>query len=178
MTDSHTPRTKRRRPRLFEMKRLAAPGTAPGALRVDPAAPAPSMHVIAFDEHGVDEAGVGAVEELDGWLRLRAVAWINVDGLGDEGVLQHIGEMLGVHRLVLEDVRCSGDVFRQLSAIRGLGGKTQHMVHLLFNETKATLAARAEAIGVAMDLESRRAVPISEARRRSLDRLLLEPKIG
>ena len=41
-----------------------------------------------------------------------------------------------------------------------LGNKTQHMVHLLINESSDEIAVRAEAIGVGMDLETRKAVPI------------------
>lgn len=63
------------------------------------------------------------------------------------------------------------DVFRHLSGIRDIGNKTQHMVHLLVNETRGEVSVRAEAIGVAMDLETRKAVPISEARRVQLEAL-------
>lgn len=63
------------------------------------------------------------------------------------------------------------DVFRHLSGIREIGNKTQHMVHLLINESRDEVAVRAEAIGVGMDLETRKAVPISEARRAQLETL-------
>lgn len=63
------------------------------------------------------------------------------------------------------------DVFRHLSGIREIGNKTQHMVHLLINESRAEVAVRAEAVGVAMDLETRKAVPVSTARRAQLETL-------
>lgn len=66
-----------------------------------------------------------------------------------------------------------GDVFRHLSGIRSIGNKTQHMVHAIVNESRGELAARAEAIGVSMDLETRRAVVIDADRRRSLAGLML-----
>jgi len=67
-----------------------------------------------------------------------------------------------------------GDVFRQLSGIRALGNKTQHMVHMLFNESRGELAASAEAIGVAMDLVSRKAIVVSDGRRRAMQTLMLD----
>lgn len=67
----------------------------------------------------------------------------------------------------------SGDVYRHLSGIRAIGNKTQHMVHLIINESRDEIAVRAEAVGVGMDLETRKAIPISEARRIQLERLLL-----
>ena len=63
------------------------------------------------------------------------------------------------------------DVFRHLSGIRAIGNKTQQMVHLLMNESRGEVAVRAEAIGVGMDLQTRKAVPISEARRAQLKAL-------
>ena len=47
------------------------------------------------------------------------------------------------------------------------------MVHLLINETNDEIAVRAEAIGVGMDLQTRKAVPISDIRRAQLETLLV-----
>ena len=89
------------------------------------------------------------------------------DGAGELG-----GAVLE-YRLRLREPLRAGDVFRHVSGSRALGRKTQHMVHMLFNETRDQLAASAEAVGVAMDLETRKAAPISDARRALLARLLL-----
>lgn len=66
-----------------------------------------------------------------------------------------------------------GSVFTQLSGVRSIGNKTQQMVHLLYDQGEGRCAARMEAIGIAMDLTTRRSVPISAARRRHLEGLLL-----
>lgn len=71
---------------------------------------------------------------------------------------------------ILRPLRCN-DTFRHVSGIRDVGNKTQHMVHLLINESADEIAVRAEAIGVAMDLETRKAVPISASRRAQLETL-------
>lgn len=82
------------------------------------------------------------------------------------------GAALEYHLDVIQPL-ADGDVYRHLSGIRGIGNKTQHMVHLIINENRDEIAVRAEAIGVGMDLETRRAVPISRERRIQLERLLL-----
>lgn len=82
------------------------------------------------------------------------------------------GAVLEYRLDVLEPLK-RDDVFRHLSGIRDVGNKTQHMVHLLINERADRVALRAEAIGVGMDLESRRAVPISDSRRVQLEALRL-----
>jgi acyl-CoA thioester hydrolase len=64
-------------------------------------------------------------------------------------------------------------VFQHVSGIRDIGSKTQHMVHLLINESRDEIAVRAEAIGVGMDLQTRKAVPISDVRRAQLETLLV-----
>ena len=90
-------RHRRRRPR-------PGPGAPPGTLIVDPSAPPPRITVIGYgpDDCGEQEVdGPGAIQPLlDKW----PVAWVNVDGLGDEAVLRQIGEVFDLHRLVLEDI--------------------------------------------------------------------------
>jgi acyl-CoA thioester hydrolase len=66
-----------------------------------------------------------------------------------------------------------GSIFCHLSGIRSLGSKTQNMAHVLIDETAGRCAATAEAVGVAMDLSTRKAVPISEERRQRLERLMI-----
>lgn len=66
-----------------------------------------------------------------------------------------------------------GSIFCQLSGIRSLGNKTQNMAHVVIDETAGHCAATAEAVGVAMDLTTRKAVPISEERRQRLERLMI-----
>jgi acyl-CoA thioester hydrolase len=90
---------------------------------------------------------------------------------------RHEGELGGAaleYHLVYHEPLRAGEVFRQLSGIRAVGNKTQHMVHMLFNESRGELAASAEAIGLAMDLTARKAVVISVSRRRQLQTLMLD----
>ncbi len=106
----------------------------PGTLSIDPAAPRPVINVMEFDAAGCRERTDVSMEELDGLaIRLgrsggqqRAAAsgtspasvsstatragagsgvlWVDVIGTGDAAVIQHIGELFGLHRLELEDI--------------------------------------------------------------------------
>jgi len=77
------------------------------------------------------------------------------------------------YRLRIHTPLRSGHVFAHMSGVRSLGNKTQNMAHVVIDETTGRCAATAEAVGVAMDLNSRKAVPISPERRRRLEALLL-----
>lgn len=97
-TLSATPGPRRRR-----IARVT-PGTPPGTLAPpDSAAPA-RISVLTWTRDGAtfrDAAGIDAA--LAGVLP-GAITWINVDGLGDVGVLTRLGERFGLHPLALEDV--------------------------------------------------------------------------
>ena len=92
-----------RKPR-HHRRRRAPPGTSPGTLVLDPEAPRPVLHVLAFGPDGVDEAAPRTVAELAALRGRRPVTWVNIDGLGDAAVLEQLGAEFGLHRLALEDV--------------------------------------------------------------------------
>src|SRR4051812_30550934 len=96
-----------RRRRGIAYRRRTSPGTAPGTLVVDPAAPKPCVHVIAYDAGECVEHHFGTVRELDalpGLLERYSVVWVSVAGLGDAEIVQRLGELFQLHRLALEDV--------------------------------------------------------------------------
>jgi magnesium transporter len=80
------------------------PGTAPGTLAVDPAAPRSVVRALVYGPEEVDERELSSVSEIRALLEAWPVVWINVDGLGDERVLKELGEVFDLHRLALEDV--------------------------------------------------------------------------
>ncbi len=67
----------------------------------------------------------------------------------------------------------AGSLFSIRSGIAEVGRKTQHFVHLFFNEESRTCVATAEGIAVAMDLKTRRSIELPEARRRRIEARLL-----
>jgi magnesium transporter len=86
------------------IRRKTTPGAPPGTFVIDPEAPAPKIHVIAYGSDRLDEADIDRPEDIRGFLGKWPVVWINVDGLGDADVLQRVAEVIGIHRLALEDI--------------------------------------------------------------------------
>jgi len=93
------PRKKKRR--LF---RKIQPGTAPGTVVADPSAHPSEIRVVAYNPDDMVEDKLDSVDDIPGYLEKWPVTWINVDGLKDAEVINQIGEMLGLHKLALEDV--------------------------------------------------------------------------
>ncbi|MFN0009432.1 MAG: magnesium/cobalt transporter CorA [Planctomycetota bacterium] len=91
-------------PRRRRTKRRSPPGTSPGTLIADPAAPKPVLTLIAYGPEGVREEAAGDLGEQRRTLAGYSVLWLDVGGLGDAGTIQRIGEAFGLHRLALEDV--------------------------------------------------------------------------
>ncbi|MFW6062003.1 MAG: magnesium and cobalt transport protein CorA, partial [Planctomycetota bacterium] len=89
-----TPRRRQRR----------MPGAPPGTITIDPDAPPPKLHVIAYGPDAYVEHDVEDLADLPSILEAWPVVWINVDGLGDERVLRRLQEMFSLHRLAMEDV--------------------------------------------------------------------------
>jgi acyl-CoA thioester hydrolase len=171
-------------PAALEIPDFAAPrGIDPGTMRAPPASLAAALTmgfrvvgrgVIAADECDADgnllpHAYIGRIS--DGmpnlWAFLRA---------DDDSAARHSGQLGGAaleQRVVMHRPLRRGAVFSQLSGLLALGNKTQHMAHLLYDHASGEFAASVEAVGVAMDLGSRRAVPITPERRARLTPLLL-----
>jgi len=73
-------------------------------MAVDSAAPRPTIQVMAYGPEGLVEQQVARPADLQPILARWPVVWINVNGLGDVGVIQELGDLFGLHRLALEDV--------------------------------------------------------------------------
>lgn len=91
---------KKRRPSRARVQ----PGASPGTLNAPPGALPPRIVVMDYDREQLTEKEIADPRELEPWLRRQSVTWIDVVGLGDVALFQRIGEVAGVHPLVLEDV--------------------------------------------------------------------------
>lgn len=76
----------------------------PGTLIIDPSWPKPVIQVMAYGPDQYLEKRIEDVRELDGLIGKYRVLWINVDGLGDEAAIRHLGQLFKLHPLALEDV--------------------------------------------------------------------------
>ena len=88
---------------LFK-KRGPAVGARPGTLVIAEGAPPPRIRVIAFDADGIEQHEIDDVTELEKVASDPRTTWIDIQGLGDEEVLRHVGEVFQLHPLALEDV--------------------------------------------------------------------------
>ncbi|NCJ07223.1 magnesium/cobalt transporter CorA [Synechococcales cyanobacterium C] len=82
-----------------------APGTIPGQLRIDAAAPPTEMIWIDYNPEGARRTVLKQPEDVLSDLSSAAsVSWVDVRGLGDEKLLVRLGEVFQLHPLVLEDI--------------------------------------------------------------------------
>lgn len=88
----------------FRFRRRTQPGTRPGTIDVDPAAPRPTIGVIRFGPDAIDNREDISVEELPELLGDFPVTWVDISGLGDAEIVKAVGEVFGLHRLAMEDV--------------------------------------------------------------------------
>jgi magnesium transporter len=80
------------------------PGTRPGSVQSPADAPRPRIHAIGYSTTDIDESDITDVKQIPPLLAKWPVVWINVDGLGDAKTIRQIGDLFGLHDLVLEDV--------------------------------------------------------------------------
>lgn len=95
---------KPRIPKIVRRKRKVTVGAVPGTLVAPAEARPPVMRMIAYGEQDLVENEISDPSELLPYLKTHPVVWLDVVGLGDTELLTTIGEILGLHRLALEDV--------------------------------------------------------------------------
>src|SRR3954468_14884516 len=86
--------------------RKPIPGESPGTLRLrkEVVRRKPVISLVEFDRVNLEERVIEDVGELLSHLDNQRVTWINIDGLGDIGVLRSLGSQFNLHPLALEDV--------------------------------------------------------------------------
>jgi magnesium transporter len=92
---------RRNRPAIH---RRTQPGASPGTIAPDPSAKQSAIQVFAYGPDHFQERPIKSLDELVPLLDVHSVVWINVDGLGDQNLIEQLGVMFGLHRLALEDV--------------------------------------------------------------------------
>jgi magnesium transporter len=60
--------------------------------------------VIDYDQDNFVEKQAVSVEECRPFRETSTITWINVDGVHEPEVIQHLGECYGIHPLILEDI--------------------------------------------------------------------------
>ena len=90
-------------PRRRRVPRVT-PGTPPGTLVAAESASPVRLGVLTWTRTTAAFEEVPTIDAALARLTPGAITWINVDGLGDVGVLAKLGERFGLHPLALEDV--------------------------------------------------------------------------
>jgi acyl-CoA thioester hydrolase len=78
------------------------------------------------------------------------------------------------YRLTFHQQVQQGMQFSHLAGIHALGNKTQSICHLMYESTTNALLVSAEALGISMDLNTRKSIAIPQARRERISALLLQ----
>lgn len=104
------PRLRLRRP-----PHRKTPGAPPGHFEIDPAAQASACRLFTYGSDDLDERSVPADEVAD-VAKSRAVAWLDIQGLGTESAIRGAGAAFNIHPLTLEDAvhvhqRAKSEVF-------------------------------------------------------------------
>jgi len=73
-------------------------------LRISPDAPPPKIVLIDYSAANATKVNIEKPEDCTPYLDTESVSWIDVRGLGDEEIWQHLGEVFDLHPLVLEDI--------------------------------------------------------------------------
>jgi magnesium transporter len=84
--------------------RKAPPGSEPGRFHIDPSAPKPRVEFFGCYADHCDSRIIENIDELEGLVSGCPLAWVNIDGLGDEKTIARLGQIFGIHPLALEDV--------------------------------------------------------------------------
>jgi magnesium transporter len=98
------------RRRGYFNRRYSPPGAEPGTLVPHPAAATgpPRLTVIDYDEHQFEEHDCESIAEAMYYFSRPTVTWLHVHGMADASQMRHIGRVLGLHSLALEDVLNTG----------------------------------------------------------------------
>ncbi len=79
------------------------PGSMPGTLRVESDAP-PEIRLIDYNDLGCVRAEMVTPAEIIPYMDTESVSWIDLQGIGNEAILQQVGQVFELHPLMLEDV--------------------------------------------------------------------------
>ncbi|MFN0314585.1 MAG: magnesium/cobalt transporter CorA [Burkholderiales bacterium] len=87
-------------------KRTGKAGQAPGSLTYvgDRAGSSTRVTLMDYREDGYTERLITSPSECVPFRDSKSVTWINVDGLSNPKVLEALGQAMGLHNLVLEDI--------------------------------------------------------------------------
>ncbi|MFK8185420.1 MAG: magnesium/cobalt transporter CorA [Phormidesmis sp.] len=79
-------------------------GVAPGTLVIDEDASPTELTLIDYNSESALRRRLRSPEEITDYITSSTISWIDLQGLGNEAVLNRLGSLFHLHPLVLEDV--------------------------------------------------------------------------
>ena len=62
------------------------------------------MSVIDYSRESVEELDIQSIDEILKYKDSDSVTWVNIEGLANVDIVQHVGAMFDIHQLVLENL--------------------------------------------------------------------------
>lgn len=87
----------------YDHRKRHKPGTSPGTLTAAGNALQPIMTLIGYGPGQFTEVTLKSPDEIQNYVGMFPVIWINIDGLGSAEIIQRVGDMFQLHPLALED---------------------------------------------------------------------------
>ncbi|NEP55688.1 MAG: magnesium/cobalt transporter CorA [Symploca sp. SIO2G7] len=103
LSERHTPNSSDEEEDLFDYH-FDEPGTVPGTLNIDADSSPPTIILIDYNETKATRLPIQTPEACHPYLNTESVSWVDVAGLGNEEILQRLGQVFQLHPLILEDV--------------------------------------------------------------------------
>lgn len=89
---------------LFRHGQRPPAGSAPGVIAHNESSPHPKIHVVRYSADQYQSWSDISTEELKTIAEGEGQLWVNVDGLGNAGIIQEIGNLFSLHPLVVADI--------------------------------------------------------------------------
>jgi magnesium transporter len=82
------------------------PATAPGTIRYfgKKQEAQVELYLMDYNESEMVEKKIGSLKELVDYEGKPSITWVNITGVHNEGIIKELGEYVGVHPLVMEDM--------------------------------------------------------------------------
>ena len=80
------------------------PGSAPGTLNIEEDAVPTQIFLIDYNQENATRIRIHEPTKCHEYLDTESVSWVDVQGLGNQTILQEVGEVFKLHPLILEDV--------------------------------------------------------------------------
>jgi magnesium transporter len=80
------------------------PGSMPGTLSIDQDASPPNLWLIDYCADNFEKIELKNPADCKPYLDSKSVSWVDFQGFGNEAIVRQIGDVFGLHPLVLEDV--------------------------------------------------------------------------